>query len=98
MHTTLSTSTKNKLTRIQQNIFQLYPEISELGIQMNKHRGFRNNESEFELCFQLKSDNMNLSRIDISCIFTQDVSQIESSIIMRQFRHIYNQVVRNYSS
>ena len=93
MYTTLSTRTKNKLTRIQQNIFQLYPEISELGIQVYSHKGFRGGKAGFELCFQLKSDNKYLDGADISCTFTKDISQIEPSSIMRQFRQRYKQFV-----
>lgn len=93
MYTTLSTRTKNKLTRIQQNIFQLYPEISELGIQMYSHNGFRGGKAGFELCFHLKSDNQCLNNVDISCTFTRDISQTEPSSIMRQFRQRYRQFV-----
>lgn len=95
MYTTLSTRTKNKLSRIQQNIFQLYPEISELGIQIHDHKGFRGGKSGFEICFQVKSNKLNDSKTDISCVFTRDISQVEYSSIMRQFRQRYNNCVYN---
>lgn len=95
MYTTLSTRTKNKLSRIQQNIFQLYPEISELGIQIYDHTGFRGGKSGFELCFQIKSKKLNDAETDISCVFTRDISQVESSSIMRQFRQRYTSCVYN---
>ena len=95
MYTTLSTRTKNKLSRIQQNIFQLYPEISEVGIQIYDHKGFRGGKSGFELCFQVKSNKLTDAKTDISCVFTRDISQVESSSIMRQFRQRYNNCVYN---
>lgn len=95
LYETLSTRTKNKLVRIQQNIFQLYPEISELGIQVHHHQGFRGGKAGFELCFQLRSDNQQLDGVSISCKFTKDISQTEPSSILRQFRQRYSQFVIN---
>lgn len=92
IYETLSMRTKYKLTRIQHLIVQLYPEISELGVQMYNRKGFRGGKAGFELRFQIKSTAKQFCTT-ISCVFTKDISQIESSSILRQFRQRYTRFV-----
>ena len=95
----LSSRLQAKLSYIQKQLLQLYPNIDDIAIRLYQCNGFHGGKSGFYITYTIKWQFSDLTtghtKAELRTNFTKGLSQTDKNTILRAFRQQYNQYYVN---